>query len=176
MSLNGHWVSGFTDGEGCFYLCYRLRGDRDEPECFAAFTISLREDDTNILNKICEYFECGSVKPAVRYKTTGNAKPTTIFRTSKLVDLRNKIIPHFQSFPLQSKKQRDFTIWKDAVDLMWEVRYGIRLNLKLRSRGKMSTRHNWLPNHLDRFIKLVDLMKSTREYIPFVMTTKETIS
>jgi hypothetical protein len=76
------WLSGFTDGEGCFRLrivqrkngggCRILAGQ-------AEFAIKLRSDDKRVLQKIRNFWNCGVVKPVKRKKTRGEEKPCYIY-------------------------------------------------------------------------------------------------
>ena len=45
-------------------------------------------------------------------------------------DLITKIIPHFQSFPLQSKKGRDYVVWKKIVLFVAEELLGKKGRLR----------------------------------------------
>ena len=40
------------------------------------------------------------------------------FRVSKLNDIINVIIPHFNQYPLESAKSIDFQLWKQCVMLI----------------------------------------------------------
>ena len=75
----GHWLAGFTDGEGCFCLPYtrnRKRTDAYTPS--ARFTINLRADDAVILYTIQSYWRKGrvSVNPLIDKR---NPNPHIVF-------------------------------------------------------------------------------------------------
>jgi len=110
------YISGFVDGEG--YFCIREK----ELETFEAwFGIILREDDYEILEKIQKYFNCGILgrKQGLNKKDGIPRSPQARFEVRKYKDLYEKIIPHFEKYPLKAKKKRDYEIWKEAVSIMY---------------------------------------------------------
>ncbi len=111
----GHWISGFTDGEGCF----RLYLDRGIPH--AIIRIGVRSDDGNILTDIKNYWNCGTLYFHHPHNVP-NARPQTIFSCAVLKDLANIIVPHFDKYPLRAKKKRDFLLWKQGVLLLKTIR------------------------------------------------------
>lgn len=116
----GHWLSGFTDGEGCFALgrSERMHNGARYVVPAACFSIGLRADDGPVLQLVHSFFQCGAL---VFFSRTNHGNPMYVFRSRKISDLANIISPHFVAHPLFAKKSRDFTIWKQAVDLMSEV-------------------------------------------------------
>jgi hypothetical protein len=119
----GHWLSGFVDGEGCFGIyCYK----QGKVESFVGilsfeFSIQLREDDRAILEKIKAYFGCGTLAKGSRARSRSkghpNARDQYKFSCRKIEDLTTKVVPHFEKYPLRSKKAGDFEIWKKALEL-----------------------------------------------------------
>lgn len=161
--LDGNWISGFTDGEGCFYLAQRERkqGNKINLSCECQFQITLRNDDIEVLYDIQHTLGCGGVDQQKR-KLNGNSKPCAGYRVNVLRDLVEKIIPHFEEHPLRSKKQRDFNIWKQAVRLAWDVnkRTVNEFGRKVRTVG----RRNWSTEELVEFNCFIHLLRLTREY------------
>jgi hypothetical protein len=112
----GAWLSGFTDGEGCFRLY--LNGLTRTPA--AAFVIALRDDDKNVLALIRSFLSCGSVNIKKRILPS---KPQATFRVDRIADLATLIVPHFERFPLVAKKAMDFGLWKQGVSLIYAVNH-----------------------------------------------------
>ncbi len=110
----GAWLSGFTDGEGCFRLY--LNGKTKTPA--AKFAISLRRDDIVTLSLIQSYLSCGAVDLRNPHPPS---KPQAVFRIDKISDLATVLVPHFEKFPLFAKKDGDFLLWKRAVNLIYVV-------------------------------------------------------
>lgn len=121
----GHWLAGFTDGEGCFYVYAReyTKNGSDYRQCLVNFTIALRTDDLAILELIKSTLAIGQVYAYDKEydKEVGNKKyhcnPQARFVVQRVPDLQHVLIPLFEQFPLRSKKGTDFEIWKQAVEI-----------------------------------------------------------
>jgi len=72
---------------------------------------NLHIKDIDILNKIKPFFEVGSV-------TYRENKNICVYRVSKIEDLVNIIIPHFNSYPLFTLKNSDYKLWSKVVDFI----------------------------------------------------------
>ena len=127
---NPWWVTGLVDGEGCFYAGLSFRDKKsssgDLVSCVNLVTelsIGLRADDRPVLDRIHDHFGCGEIRwkrsangcESTKRAGIVNARPQVTFKIRKLTDLVGVVIPHFEAFPLQSKKFRDFEIWKEIV-------------------------------------------------------------
>lgn len=163
----GHWLSGFTDGEACFWLGYNSSKSMvkaiGKPYRMAWFTIKLRADDAEILRLIQSYFQCGRF---VNNMESGckipNARPQVGFTVARTPDLHNVIVPHFESFPLRAKKKRDFQIWKRAVAILNSVHSQRRVALRT-SHGVRGVHARWSPTLGAEFAALVTLLRVTRK-------------
>lgn len=114
----GHWLSGFTDGEGTFLIKVNPR-PRDQGMT-TRFIISLRRDDRPILEAIQSYWQCGRLRDSPNYSNrSGN--PLTLLDISSVEHLHGVVVPHFRRYPLRAKKRHDFDIWEQAVNLIWDV-------------------------------------------------------
>lgn len=146
----GWWLSGLTDGEGCFFLgVYSPRGIQ-EPR--AKFAIGLRQDDEPILRQIQSYFGCGSIYAGNYKRRTTNAKPDYSFRLVRIVDCL-QAVRFFDGHPLRSKKANDFIIWKQAVHLMDRV-----------SCRRRSGARKWTYSDLDQFCHLHAELRRIRKF------------
>jgi hypothetical protein len=111
--LDPWFVTGFCEGESAFTFS-RSRGD-----VFALyFSICQREDNRQIIEKIQLFFGgIGKIyirKEQLPTKNSGHTKPNAYFRVCKQKELL-KIIEHFDKFPLQSKKQDVYTVWREMA-------------------------------------------------------------
>lgn len=114
----GHWLSGFTDGEGNFHLARHARVLKSGPSkgFQAFFRIGLRSDDREIVESIQSYWGCGHIY----YTSKPNGKsliqnPQIKYHVTDIASLMEIVVPHFEEFPLRAKKAADFSIWKEAV-------------------------------------------------------------
>jgi hypothetical protein len=129
--INGDYIAGFVDGEGCFFLTYR----KDKMKYFywkAGFSIMLRNDDTEILEYIKKYFNCGNISH------TRNLSRYQISDNNELVEI---IIPFFNKFSLIGKKRNDFELWKEAV-LIIDRNKIKKVNTRIGKRGFVCNQWN----------------------------------
>ena len=104
--LNPKFITGFTDAEGSFMLKLTdgING-KMQPD----FTIGLHIKDVALLREIKDYFGVGTLR------LTNNACYWSVRNIKELVAV---IIPHFDSYPLQTRKMADFLMFKKGVLLM----------------------------------------------------------
>jgi hypothetical protein len=67
-----------------------------------------------LIIKIQEYFG------GMGYVSKPNNNSTVEFRVTIIKDLTNVIIPHFDNYPLLTKKYSEYTLFKRIVNLMLE--------------------------------------------------------
>jgi hypothetical protein len=120
----GHWLAGFTDGEGCFTA--RRQGHTDR-SWLCQFTIGLRQDDRPILETIQAELGVGTLRDRPPGKGPIGGKPQTIWQTSSKEGC-GIVRDVFRAYPLRSKKARDFHFWSLAVDLWLAQRPTWRLD------------------------------------------------
>lgn len=150
----GHWLSGFTDGEGCFLLY------SSPPLARARFLINLRFDDFPILQTIQSYFSCGILSEKLASPSRHLWNPQVRFYIDKPCDLMDYVIPHFETFPLRAKKAADFIIWSNGVRLLHRI--GSR---KRRSRGfGKGTYPVWMPEERSDFSLISQELKKQRRF------------
>lgn len=165
----GHWFSGFTDGEGCFWIGHNSTAtairEMGSPYRTGHFTIKLRADDAPILKLAQSFFQCGRfVNDMEKGCKVPNAKPQAGFTVNKVADLHNVIVPHFETYPLRAKKRRDFEIWKRAIAILHTVRTRRRVALRSASGAKWrGIRALWTPEEDSEFASLVVLLRETRK-------------
>jgi hypothetical protein len=98
--LNPNYITGFTDGEGCFTVS--IASDSRYKTGYkikVTFQIGLHINDTTLLEQIKLFFGVGYI--------TKLGPESVQYRVSSLEDL-NTIIHHFDKYPLLTRKQSDF--------------------------------------------------------------------
>jgi len=158
----GHYISGLTDAEGCFLLSLVKSSNHFQGQrAVAAFQIGLRDDDRAILDKIQERWGVGKIYTHNSNKKNTNANPSATLIVKITCELINVIIPHFELFPLRSKKSRDFIIWRQGVELIRKVQ-------KRPARHRKKSGGNMMPKwtDLDRveYTALCDAIRQQRQY------------
>lgn len=105
--LNPWYVSGLTEGEGCFHISFNIRKKlKVGIETRPSFSISLNRRDLMLLQGVHQYFDCGSI----RYSKSDR---TYKYESRSILDLISKIIPHFEKYALHGSKQNDFIRFAD---------------------------------------------------------------
>ena len=108
--LDERWISGFVDGEGCFYV-----GINRQPkmslgyQVLPEFRIVQHKRDVEILHRIKQFFGFG--------KVTVNHGDRMEFRVRGLSNL-NRLLEFFEASPLQTTKSESFTQFKKIIELM----------------------------------------------------------
>ncbi len=112
---NPYWVTGFTDGEGCFCISFqRCERLRLKIEVRPSFTISescKRGSPFRGVERVQEFFGCGFIRYS---RKDGTYK----FEVRSLSNLCEKIIPHFDQYPLETAKKIDFLRFREISLLM----------------------------------------------------------
>lgn len=128
----GHYLAGFTDGEGSFNVSFRPRGDYRMPwKVSLCFNISQR--DEVILAKFKRYLGCGTM----RRRRDG----VWYYEVNNLAAILENVIPFFDHYGfLSGKKRRDFAKFKQLARILSEGRQGDREGVEeiLRIRSDMN--------------------------------------
>jgi len=124
------WFVGFVDGEGCFYIAQQRYGI----SC-TRLAIGLRNDDLPILLEIQAQLQMGTIhcrgsRSPNDFIHAPNANPVAEWSVSKISDCQ-KLFVLFDKFPLQTKKGRDYIVWREAT-LELQMPPGQRNQAKLR--------------------------------------------
>jgi LAGLIDADG DNA endonuclease family protein len=111
----GHYLAGFTDGEGSFNVSFRKRGGYAMPwKVSLCFNVSQRDKVVLILFK--RHLRCGSL----RQRQDG----VWYYEVNNFAAIVENVIPFFDRFGfLSAKKQRDFRKFKELARLLLEGRH-----------------------------------------------------
>jgi hypothetical protein len=108
-TLNPWFITGFTDGEGYFSIGISKNKNKVGWQVKLEFGISLHKKDRALLEDIQKYFSTGNI---------------FIHPTQKIINYRvlfkdlEKIIKHFDQYPLITQKLADFELFKLAYKLV----------------------------------------------------------
>ena len=106
------YISGYVDGEGCFTVSISPRATLIAGwEVRPSFSVSQNADRAEVLHAVLAYFGCGSIRP-------DRSDRTVKWETRRLEDLLERVIPHFERFPLLSGKRLDFERFASVCRLM----------------------------------------------------------
>lgn len=123
MSLE-NYISGYVDGEGCFTISFSKRDKMNMGwEVKPSFSVSQNEDRSQVLKIMQQYFDCCTLRRDYHDKTLK-------LETRQIKNLTDKIIPHFEKFPLLSAKQKDFELFAQVCKLVRARQHVTKLGLK----------------------------------------------
>lgn len=103
-SLSPWWISGFVDAEGSFGVSASMK--ETSMKTSMQFKITQKSMNKSVLEGIVDYFGVGKVH------TDNSFTATLKFQTQDIPFIREKVIPHFDKYPLMSSKYMDYTDWK----------------------------------------------------------------
>jgi LAGLIDADG endonuclease len=100
VPLDPWYVTGLTDGEGCFCVSFAIRPKlRAGLEIRPSFSLSLNERDLGLLEDLQAFFGCGWIRES-------KGDRTFKYEVRSIGDLTSAILPHFERFPLRGDKAR----------------------------------------------------------------------
>ena len=107
------YLSGYTDGEGCFCVTFKKsKRHRFGWDIRPSFSVSQNRDRSEVLELFQKNFECGTIRP-------DRSDKTLKYEVRSIAELAKKVVPHFERYPLLSRKQEDFGVFADIVRLMY---------------------------------------------------------
>ena len=115
-SISDQYLTGFTEGEGCFYVGFSKRNDLPLGwQIITEFHLSQNPGGKNILEAFKGKLDCGYIK----LNHAKNPKDKTYVLIIKdRIDLKQKLIPFFKRNRLQSAKLTDFEIFRRVLQLI----------------------------------------------------------
>ena len=109
--LNPWYVTGFTDAEGSFSI-NTTTTPTDKLKVGLQYKVTQLASSEGVLHDLVDYFKAGKVH--IDNRSTGTLK----YQVQDLVSIRERILPHFQEYPLQTSKALDYKDWSNTVDLL----------------------------------------------------------
>lgn len=108
IPLNPNYVSGFTEGDGCFTVNISSK----TKQVIAYYIIELHKREVTLLSSIQKFFGgAGTTNLAL-------SRNTARFTISRKSDLINKVLPHFDAHKLQGNKLKNYLIFREIVLLL----------------------------------------------------------
>lgn len=109
--VNPDWLAGFIEGEGCFYIQI-TKISNQKYQVKLTFSISQHSRDLALFKNILKYLNCG------RIDSSSTRLDEIAIVVNKLDDILDKLLPFFDSYPLQGSKSLDFKDWWTVAHLM----------------------------------------------------------
>jgi len=145
------YLSGFVDGEGCFSISFSKRpkfiiGWETKP----SLSVSQNRDRAEVLFLMQKHWKCGFLRDGV-------IDNTIKFEVRRLDDLINKIIPHFDLYPLLSSKNNDYKLFRKICFMMKDGKHttidGFRKIIPLAFHMNASGRRKYSQKDIMKFMR-----------------------
>ena len=115
--LEPWWITGFVDGEGCFSISiFKNATTKAGVQIFPEFVVTQGAKSLEALVKLQNFFGCGRIYENKRIDNHRESLYRFCVRSNK--DLRDKIIPFFEEYPLNTSKHHDFMVFCKVVDMI----------------------------------------------------------
>jgi len=105
-----HWLVGFVDGEGCFFVSIRKSKVLLGEAVTLKFQITQHVRDLSLLRSLENTLGCGRVEIS--------NKNWACYVVTVFSDTLNKIIPFFDRYPLLGVKRKNFDDFSKVVSLV----------------------------------------------------------
>jgi LAGLIDADG endonuclease len=116
--MDAHALAGFIAAEGCFVI----RRNNGESDWSCVLQVTQRDDDEHVLEDICRSTGLGRI---ARRPPQGNSRPLASWTVASKLECR-ELVRILREAPLRGRKQREFEVWADAVDVWAERLYDPR--------------------------------------------------
>lgn len=111
-NLNPQWVSGFVAGDGGFSIYVRPAKDYALLEkVYYRFHIAQHIKDQELMKLFVKFFDCGIVAVRSNYSRCD-------FIVQDALSILDKVLPHFDSYPLLNLKQEDYICFKECMTII----------------------------------------------------------
>ena len=111
MNLDAQWITGFVDGEGCFYVGINPHKEMSAGfQVLPEFTVVQHERDVQVLHALKAHFGCGVVRV--------NHGDRMAYRVRSKQHLLQNIVPFFIKHPLKTRKNVDFRKFRRILLMM----------------------------------------------------------
>ena len=161
--VNEPWfISGFSDAEGCFLVIVRKSPKSKQGwQIEVNFTINLHVRDLDLLKFIQIYFRVGRIGK--------ERNGCCDFTVGSLDQIIAKVIPHFEKYPLKTKKYSDYLLFKEVVMMMQRGEHLTAEGLQKIINIRASLNRGLTPLLLEAFPNTVAL---PRPLLPLLNSTK----
>lgn len=112
IKLDPWYITGLCEGVASFTY------SRTGLQSFVLyFAIKLKSQDKKILEGIQDFFGCGRIYSVKQ--NNGQLGSDIYYRVTKISDLE-KVVRHFDQYPLKTKKAKNYQLWREMVFLKKE--------------------------------------------------------
>lgn len=113
IPLDPQFVSGLFQGDGSFGFSFRVRKTKKNKKVAKVapfFTLGQEKSGIDLLEKYKNFFKSGTI-----YPVSSNYSRWIV---SDSFSLKEHVLPHFKENPLIGLKGKDFSIFKESLDIL----------------------------------------------------------
>ena len=122
-TLDPWYVTGLTEGEGCFCVSLAVRAKmRTGLEARPSYSLSLNEKDQGLLMGLQEFFGCGWIRQS-------RGDRTFKYEVRSVAELADRVVPHFEEFPLRGAKARSFAGFAEVCRMIGQGDHLVRVGM-----------------------------------------------
>jgi hypothetical protein len=116
------WTVGYVDGEGCFSVSFiKNATTKSGWQIFPEFVVTQGERSKASLEKLQHFFGCGKI--FVNRRKDNHRENIYRYCVRNQEELREKIVPFFLQYQLQTAKKEDFQRFVIILQLMKEKKH-----------------------------------------------------
>ncbi len=113
------WITGFTDGEGCFSVSFiKNKTSKSGWQIFPEFVVTQGAKSLPALQIFLKHFKCGKIYENKRYDN--HREHLYRYCVRSISELEQHIVPFFRTHKLQTYKQKDFLLFARIIVMMKE--------------------------------------------------------
>jgi len=113
------YITGLSDAESIFALNLTKKdSSKGSWHIQPIFIIELQNINALLLKRIQSFFAVGIIRENILHNNNKNF--TTTYTVESIKDFINVIIPHFNKYPLLTKKRADFELLKQIVEVLFK--------------------------------------------------------
>ena len=121
FNINPWFITGFTSGEGCFYVKIVKSKTKLGEAVYLTFQLTQHLREESLIISIASYLDCGKI-----YKN----RESIYLDITKFSDLTGKVLPILEKHPIMGKKLLDFEDFCKVAELMQNKAHLTQLGLE----------------------------------------------
>lgn len=115
--LDPWYITGFVDGEGCFSISvFKNHTTKLGYQVFLEFVVTQGAKSLSVLEDIQQQFGCGNIYENRR--SDNHRENLYRYCVRSVKDIKEKIVPFFKTYPLQTAKRYDFQTFCIALEMV----------------------------------------------------------
>ena len=161
------WITGYVDGEGCFSVSFiRNVTTKSGWQVFPEFVVTQGGKSKASLEMIRDFFGCGTIYVNRRHDNHREHIYRYCVRSQE--DLRKIIIPFFETYPLRTAKQEDFSHFHFILRQMESKKHLTEKGMKMIAKRVEKMNHKKTSRFLEssETKRLIPLKSHRKKYGP----------